>query len=104
MPPMGQLFPSGRICGCLSLFFELLIFIKVQLIYNVVLVSTVEQLVSVVRVCACVYMYMCIYIYICIYIYMHSFSFWFIPESGYSSLCYKAGPCFLCILNVIACI
>ena len=25
-------------------------------------------------------------------------------ETGYSSLCYTAGPCCLCILNVIACI
>ena len=67
MPPMGQLFPSGRIWGCLSLFFELLIFIKVQLIYNVVLVSAVEQLVSVVCVCVCVCV--CVYAFFFILVY-----------------------------------
>ena len=64
---MGQLFPSGRIWGCLSLFFELLIFIKVQLIYNVVLVSAVEQLVSVVCVCVCVCV--CVYAFFFILVY-----------------------------------
>ena len=86
------------------LFYFKFIFIMVQLTYSVVSISAVQHRHPVI----CIYV-MCVCMYMCVCMCIHSFSYIIFhhglyQETGYSSLCYTAGPHHSLILNVMVCI